>query len=87
MHQKLQNIKNEALAMIMDASDHAELEDLRIRYLGKSGQLAELSKEFKDLDPDQRRDIGLLFNDVKSAIESTLTDKLDNCATGKLDNW
>lgn len=72
MHQKLQNLKNEALAMIMDAGSPEELEDLRVRYLGKSGQLTELSKEFKDLNPDQRRDIGLLFNDVKTAIQSGL---------------
>jgi len=72
MHQKLQNIKNEALAMIISSKDNSELEELRIRYLGKSGQLAELSKEFKGLSPDQRKDIGLLFNDVKTAIQNAI---------------
>jgi len=72
MHQKLQNLKNEAVNMIINASDSIELEELRIRYLGKSGQLAEISKDFKDLSPEERKDIGQLFNDVKTAIQSTL---------------
>lgn len=72
MHQKLQNLKNEALGMIINATDANELEQIRIRYLGKSGSLAEISKEFKDLSSDTRKEIGLLFNDVKTAIQNAL---------------
>lgn len=72
MREKLNNLKNEALAMIMGAVDADELERLRIQYLGKSGQLAEVAKQLKDLDPQERAQIGVLFNDVKAAITDAL---------------
>src|SRR3989344_2259636 len=76
MRQKLQNIKNEALAMIMQTQDQAELENIRIQYLGKSGQLAQIAGQLKSLEPAERTEIGKLFNDVKSAIQASLDPKL-----------
>jgi len=58
MRQKLQNIKNEALAMIMQTQDQAELENIRIQYLGKSGQLAQIAGQLKSLEPAERTEIG-----------------------------
>jgi phenylalanyl-tRNA synthetase alpha chain len=77
MREKLNNLKNEALAMIMETHDQEELERLRIQYLGKSGQLSELAKCLKDLPPDERAQIGVLFNDVKNAITQALESKLE----------
>lgn len=68
MRNRLINLKNEALAQAMEAHDPEELERLRIQYLGKSGQLAEIAKEFKNLSPEEKSDIGVLFNDVKVAL-------------------
>lgn len=76
MRDKLNNLKNEALAMIMPASDPEELENLRIQFLGKSGQIAEIAKLLKDLEPTDRAQIGVLFNDVKNAITESLNSKL-----------
>lgn len=76
MRQKLQNIKNEALAMIMQTQDQAELDHIRIQYLGKSGQLAQIAKQLKSLDPAERIEVGKLFNDVKTAISQALQPKL-----------
>lgn len=72
MREKLLNLKNEALAQIISTTNQEELEHLRLHYLGKSGLLAQLSKEFKILTPDERKEIGQLFNDVKSAILNAL---------------
>ncbi len=86
-HTVLQNLKNEALAMIMGASDAGELERLRIQYLGKSGQLAEVAKQLKNLDPAQKAEIGVLFNDVKTAITDALGPslKIKNLTAGRHD--
>jgi phenylalanyl-tRNA synthetase alpha chain len=72
MHQKLQNLKNEALARIISAGSAEELEDIRIQYLGKSGQLAEIAGQFKNLPPEERVETGRLFNDIKTAISSAI---------------
>jgi len=61
--------------MVMDTHDPAELERLRVEYLGKSGQLAQLAKELKDLSLEEKIEIGKLFNDVKTAIQQTLESK------------
>lgn len=73
MRNRLLNLKNTALALAMQSTDPAETERLRIQYLGKSGQLAEIAKEFKSLSPEEKSDLGILFNDVKTALESVFS--------------
>ncbi len=72
MQQRLQNLKNEALAQIISASSPEDLERIRIQYLGKSGQLNEIAKLLKNLEPDAKAEAGKLFNDIKTAITSAL---------------
>lgn len=71
--------------MIMDTNDPAELERLRIEYLGKSGQLAQLARQLKDLPHEEKIEVGKLFNDVKTAISDALENKLKikNLPAGK----
>lgn len=72
MREKLLNLKNEALAQIISSSDPEELERLRVHYLGKSGVLNQISKEFKNLSTQEKSEIGQLFNEIKSAIADAL---------------
>lgn len=76
MRQKIQNLKNEALAQIIEAGSVSELEELRIRYLGRNGKLTELIKQIKDLEPPQKKQIGLIINETKDII-------IDNLAAQK----
>ncbi|KKR72164.1 MAG: Phenylalanine-tRNA ligase alpha subunit [Candidatus Woesebacteria bacterium GW2011_GWA2_40_7] len=73
MREKLQNLKNEALAQIIQSTDSEELERLRVHYLGKSGQLAQLAKGIPSLEKEERIEIGKTFNDVKFAITEALS--------------
>ncbi len=75
MREKLQNLKNEALAQIISASDAEELERLRAHYLGKKGVLAEMAKEIPKLELEQKIEAGKTFNDVKIAISNALASK------------
>lgn len=86
MREILLNLKNEALAQIISATDAAELERLRVHYLGKKGALNELAKGLPKLDPTERSEIGQLFNDIKSAISNAIVPKLKNWKTEKLEN-
>ncbi len=85
MREKLQNIKNEALAQIISVVDQEELERLRVHYLGKSGQLTQFAKEFPKLSLDEKVEAGKVFNDVKTAIKNALNSKLE-IKNSKLDN-
>ena len=75
MKNKLINIKNEALAMIMGASDADELERIRINYLGKNGILTQITKDFKDLNIEEKADIGRIFSEAKVAIAEAIAFK------------
>ena len=72
MQEKIQNIKNQAIAQITQASSSGELEDIRISYLGRSGKLAKLIKEIKRLKKEERKQVGILANDAKQTIEKQL---------------
>lgn len=72
MRDRLQNIKNEALSIIIAGVDADERERLRVHYLGKKGVLAEIAKDIPILTPAEKADVGELFNDVKQAITNAL---------------
>jgi phenylalanyl-tRNA synthetase alpha chain len=75
MHQKLHNLKSEAIGQILEATSQVELENLRIKYLGKNGLLNDLSQDFSTLTPEEKVACGRLFNEVKSIISDAITAK------------
>ncbi len=75
MENDLINIKNTALSMILDTSDPKELEELKLQFLGRSGQLTIAMKELPKIDPEKRKEVGILANEVKTTIEDALKEK------------
>lgn len=71
----IQNIKNEALAQIMDAKSAEELGNLRIVYLGRNGKLTKLIKGIKRLSDQERKQAGILVNTTKTTIEKALAEQ------------
>ena len=61
-----------AVAAIEAAGDLATLNDLRVRYLGKKGELTLRLKELGALPADERRAAGQAINDQKQALEAAL---------------
>ena len=74
MKEKLQKIKEEALAAI--AAPDADLESIRIRYLGKKGELTLVLRGMGALSPEERPIVGQLANEVRADIEQALTEKV-----------
>lgn len=75
MQEEIQNLKNEAVAQIMDAKSEGELETLRVDYLGRNGKISGLIGKIKSLDISEKRVAGRLVNDTKKAIEDALLDQ------------
>ena len=71
----IQNLKNEALAQIMEAKSAEELEGLRIAYLGRQGKLTKLIKEIKRLSGSEKEEVGRLINESKNALLETTASK------------
>ena len=62
MREEIINTKNQAIARISEAKDASELEHLRIDYLGRSGKITQFIKRLKDLNSDEKREVGILVN-------------------------
>ena len=74
MKEKLEQIKAEALRQI-EASDALErLNDIRVAYLGKKGQLTSVLKSMKDVAPEDRPKVGQMVNDARAMIEEKLEE-------------
>jgi len=75
MKEQLQKIKEQASAEIAALSDPKTLEDLRIKFLGKKGELTAILKQMGSLSAEERPVMGQLANDVRSALENAITEK------------
>ena len=68
MKEKLQSIKEEAIRQI-EASDVPEkLNEVRVKFLGKKGELTAVLKAMKDVAPEERPKVGQMVNETRAAI-------------------
>lgn len=74
MKEKLQSIKEEALKAIESADVPEKLNDVRVRFLGKKGELTAVLKGMKDVAPEERPKVGQLVNETRAAIEEVMED-------------
>lgn len=81
----LDDLRSSALANIAAASSTAELEDARVRWTGRKSELAGVGKQMKDLDEDERRELGQQLNEVRSAIEAALEQRLEELSGRELE--
>ncbi len=84
MKEKLQKIKEEATAAINDVN--ADLEQIRIKYLGKKGELTSVLRGMGQLSAEERPIVGQIANEVRAYIEeqlASLVEKQKAAATAK----
>ena len=72
MKEQLEKIKEEALRQIESSEALERLNDIRVSYLGKKGELTNLLKSMKDVAPEDRPKVGQMVNDVRGLIEGRL---------------
>ena len=72
MKEQLEAIRREALSAMEAAADSAALEELRVRFLGKKGELTAVLKQMGKLSAEERPIMGQAANEVRAAIEQTL---------------
>ena len=87
MQERLLNLKNEALAQILAATNAAVLEEIRVEYLGRSkGKLTDVIRKLPELDTSQRVIIGQFANEVKKVVEEAITTQKNSLAKSEADN-
>jgi len=82
---RLSEIRGEAESAIAGAPTTAELEELRVRYLGRKSELTGMLRSIGDLAPEQRGPVGKGANEVKQALEAQLAARTTALETVELD--
>ena len=75
MKEQLARIRSEALSAMENAQSAAELDGLRVQYLGKKGELTAVLKMMGKLSPEERPAMGQLANEVRAALESAIEEQ------------
>ncbi|MGL4797716.1 MAG: phenylalanine--tRNA ligase subunit alpha [Paraclostridium sp.] len=81
MQEKLLNLQEAALSEIKDTQSIEVVESLRVKYLGKKGEITAILKEMGKLSSEERPVIGKVANEVREAIENaifTMKEELKN---------
>ncbi|CAH0117877.1 MULTISPECIES: phenylalanine--tRNA ligase subunit alpha [unclassified Paenibacillus] len=73
MKERLEALKAEALAKLQQVDDPQQLNDLRVKYLGKKGELTEVLRGMGGLSAEERPIIGQVANEVRAAIEQVIS--------------
>ena len=74
MKEKLQKIREEAIRQIEGSDELGKLNDVRVAFLGKKGELTAVLKGMKDVSPEERPAVGQLVNETRESIEKKLEE-------------
>ncbi len=72
INEQLQRIREEALKQIGETDGLDRLNDIRVSFLGKKGELTSILKSMKDVAPEDRPKVGQMVNETRQAIEQVL---------------
>jgi len=85
MKEQLAKIKSEALAAFGGAASPAALDELRVKYLGKKGELTAVLKQMGRLSAEERPAMGALANEVRAALENAIEESSQKLAQAALE--
>ena len=74
MQERLSQILEDAKKQLNEVSSMQDAEDIRIKVLGKKGQLTEILRSMGGLAPEERKELGMAANKVRADIESLLDE-------------
>ena len=75
MKEKLEALRAAAISALESADAEQDIESLRVKYLGKKGELTAILKQMGGLSPEERPKMGQLVNEAKQELESRIAEK------------
>lgn len=82
--ENLSALRDAALDAVKQAQDTLSLENVRVKFLGKKGELTNILKQMGTLSAEERPSVGALANDVRTAIEGALESAAERAAEWEL---
>jgi phenylalanyl-tRNA synthetase alpha chain len=83
MKEQLEQIKKVALEQLSQVTDKAELENIRVKYLGKKGELTAILRGMGKLSAEERPVVGKVANEVREEIENAIDTKGEGIRTAE----
>jgi len=84
MQERLQNILSQAQDAVAEVTELTKLDELRVQFLGKKGELTEMMKTLGKLSAEERPKAGQVINEAKQAVQSLLNAKKKELDDAKL---
>jgi len=84
MLERLHGIKNDVDKKLVDVVSMAELNELKVRVLGRKGELTDLLRGLKDLTQEARAEFGRVANEVKEELEQAINKKSEELKSREL---
>ena len=85
MKAALEAIRETAHQQLQAARDLKELEDLRVKFLGKKGELTAILKQMGSLSPEERPVVGQLANQIRESLEQELAARTQALKAAQLE--
>lgn len=83
LEERLQEVRRSGLHRILEAQDLEELEEARVRVLGRKAPLANARGSLRDVPSEAKREIGKLAGDVQTALERALEERKTQLEVGE----
>jgi phenylalanyl-tRNA synthetase alpha chain len=85
MNERISELRAAGEAAIAEAPDTSELEDVRVRFLGRKAELPNLLRGVAQLPPDQRGTVGRAANEARKALEAAIEARAAELEATELD--
>ena len=86
MNERISELRAAGEAAIADAPDTTELEDVRVRFLGRKAELPNLLRGVAQLPPEERGQVGRAANEARKALEAAIEARAAELAAAELDS-
>ncbi len=80
MREKLEQIRLSAIEALNACAQTKDIDELKVKFLGKKGELTAILKEMKNLSAEERPVVGQLANEVRQQIETAIEETKKNLA-------
>ena len=84
MNEKLDEILKNGLEEIEKCTDLKALDEVRVRFLGKQGELTAILRNMKEIPPEERKNVGMRANTIREKLENALSEKTNKMEEEKL---
>lgn len=71
----IEELKEKAISKIKEATSLKDLDDIKVSYFGKKGEITAIMQSFKDMAAEDRKELGKIINDAKVAIDDLIKER------------